>query len=106
MNDFEWVAATIFALLGVRSLVHWLRNPLTSDDRRDQVLFALFVLGRAGLWFALGGLFAIYGTIDVQGRAFADEAGDLRWYLMVLAVPSVLQLLTAFLLGRDPGADR
>ena len=101
----EWIPAAVFAVLGVRSLVHWLRHPLTSDVRRDQVLFALFVLGRAGLWFALAGLFLLYGTVDAEGRAFAEEAGELRWYLAILAVPSALQFVTAFLLGRDRGPE-
>jgi hypothetical protein len=97
----EWGAVTLFALLGVRSLVHWLGRPLTSDATRDRVLFALFVVARAGLWFALAGLFLLYATIHTQGRAFVDEAGELRWYFFVLAIPAAGQFLTGFLLGRQ-----
>ena len=102
MNVVEWGAAAVLALLGLRSLVHWLRRPLTSDDRRDRALFALFVVSRVGLWFALAGLFLLYGTIHTQGRAFVDDAAELRWYFFVLATPAVGQFLTGFLLGR-PG---
>lgn len=102
MNALEWAAAGLFALLGVRSLVHWLNRPLTSDSPRDRVLFALFVVSRAGLWFALAGLFLLYGQIDAQGRAFTDLANELRWYFFVLAIPAAGQFVTGYLLGR-PG---
>ena len=48
MSNLELVAAAVFAFLGVRSIVHWLRHPI--DDlvgRRDLVLYALFVMARA-----------------------------------------------------------
>jgi hypothetical protein len=109
VNAIEWIVAAVFAALGVRSLVHWLRDPLFSDDRRERVLFALFVMSRAGLWFALAGLFALYASLGTQGRPFADYGGDLRWYFFVLAVPAAGQFVTGFLLGRRPGgrgADR
>jgi hypothetical protein len=111
----EWGAVTLFALLGLRSLVHWLRRPLISDVARDRVLFALFVVSRAGLWFALAGLFLLYATIHARGRPFADAASDLRWYFFVLVVPAVGQFITGFLLGQgrpgrepqpDPDGDR
>ena len=106
MNEIEWIAAAVFALLGIRSFVHWLRRPLVTDDRRDQLLFAVFVTCRVGLWLAIAGLFALYGALDVQGRAFADEASDLRWYVVVVAVPAAGQFVTGFLLGRPrPGGD-
>ena len=44
------VRGGLFAFLGVRSIVHWLRHPI--DDlvgRRDLVLYALFVMARAGV---------------------------------------------------------
>jgi len=110
VSFIEWGAVILLGLLGVRSLVHWLGRPLTSDAPRDRVLFALFVVARAGLWFALAGLFLLYATIHTQGRAFVDEAAELRWYFFVLAIPAAGQFLTGFLLGRpsrgrdeDPG---
>jgi hypothetical protein len=108
VNVLEWAAAALFGLLGIRSLVHWLRSPLTSDARRDQILFALFVVSRAGLWFALAGLFLLYGSIHTRGRAFLDGAAQLRWYFFVIAIPAAGQFVTGFLLGRSgrgPAAD-
>jgi hypothetical protein len=92
----------IFGLLGIRSLFHWLRRPLESDARRDHVLFALFVVSRAGLWFALMGLFLLYASVDTEGRAFVDDAGEFAWYFIVIMVLAALHLVTVFLLGRTP----
>ena len=102
MNVLEGAAVAVFALLGLRSFVHWLRRPFVSDSRREHVLYALFVASRAGLWFALAGLFLLYGLIDAQGRAFIDLANELRWYFFVLAIPAAGQFVTGFLLGRPP----
>ncbi len=102
MNVAELVVAAVFGLLGIRSLVYWLRRPLESDVRRDHVLYALFVASRAGLWFALMGLFLLFASVETQGRAFADDAARFNWYYVVLAVPAALQFISGFLLGRDP----
>jgi hypothetical protein len=113
MNVFEVVAAGVFGLLGVRSIVHWLRRPLDSDAPRDHLLYALFVTSRAGLWFALMGLFLLFASVETQGRAFTDDAARFNWYYVVLAVPAGVQFVSGFLLGRnrrtppsdgDPGA--
>ena len=98
----ELVAAAAFGLLGIRSLIHWLRRPFESDARRDHVLFALFVVSRAGLWFALAGLFLLYATVDTQGRAFSEDAAEFSWYFIVIMVLAALHLVTVFLLGRTP----
>ena len=100
----EYAVAAVFGLLGIRSLIHWLRRPLESDARRDHVLFALFVVSRAGLWFALMGLFLLYATVDTQGRAFSEDAGEFSWYFIVIMVLAALHLVTVFLLGRPPPA--
>ena len=102
MNVFELVLAAVFGLLGVRSIVHWLRRPMESAVRRDHLLYALFVASRAGLWFALMGLFLLFAGVETQGRAFAEDAARFNWYFIVLAVPAALQFVTGFLLGRDP----
>jgi hypothetical protein len=104
VNGLEVALAAVFAALGVRSLVHWLRRPMASDARRDHLLFALFVVSRAGLWFALAGLFLIYAGLSTRGRALLDDVARLRWYLVVLLVPAALQFVTGFLLAR--GRDR
>ena len=100
MIEFEVVAATVLALAGIRSLVHWLRRPLDVVTMRDQVLFSLFVVSRAGLWFALAGLFLLYAAVDTEGRAFVEDAAQFGWYVVVLLVPAAIQFVTGFLLGR------
>ena len=102
MNVVEVVVGAIFGLLGVRSLVYWLRRPMDSDVRRDHLLYALFVASRAGLWFALMGLFLLFASVETQGRAFIDDAARFKWYYIVLAVPAALQFISGFLLGRPP----
>ncbi len=98
----ELVAAALFAILGVRSIVHWLRHPIDDiQGRRDLVLYALFVMARAGVWFGLMGLFLLFASVETQGRAFTDEAAELNWYVVVLLVPIALQFVTGYLLGRS-----
>ena len=101
----EVVVAAVFGLLGVRSLVHWLRRPIELDARRDHLLFALFVASRAGLWFALAGLFLLYANVETRGRAFVDEVARFKWYGLVLLAPAAVQFVTGFLLGREPPGD-
>ena len=69
----------------------------------DHALFALYVTGRAGLWFAFAGLFLIFGLKDAKPRAFVREANDLRWYVVIFAVLGVAQLLGGWFLGRRGG---
>ena len=102
MNVVEIVVAAVFGLLGIRSVVHWLRRPLDVDTRREQLLYALFVVSRAGVWFALMGLFLLYASVETQGRAFTDDASRFNWYFIVLVVPAALQFVTGFMLGRAP----
>lgn len=102
MSAAELVVAAVFGLLGIRSLVHWLRRPIESGARRDHLLYALFIVARAGLWFALMGLFLLFASVETQGRAFIDDAARFNWYYVVLAVPAALQFVTGFLLGRAP----
>jgi hypothetical protein len=109
VRALELVLSVVLAGFGVRSLIHWLRRPFDSADATDHALFALFVLGRVGTWLAFAGLFAILATLKdpngtgayLQGRAFADTFRDeYSWYLLVLIVFPVLQLLGGFFLGR------
>lgn len=99
MSAVELVLAVVFALLGLRSLVHWLRRPVASDARRDHLLYALFVVSRVGLWFALMGLFLLYASVRTQGRAFVDEVARYRWYFVVLLILAAAQFVSGFLLG-------
>jgi hypothetical protein len=107
----ELVLAVVFGLLGLRSLLYWLRRPVASDARRDHVLYALFVVSRAGLWFAVTGLFLLYAGIPTRGRAFVDDVAQYRWYFVVLLALAALHFVSGFLLGggrtarRDAGDD-
>ncbi len=100
MKVFEIFLAVVFLGMGIRSVIYWIRRPFETSDLRDNVLYALFVTGRVGLWFALSGLFALYASIDTQGRAFTDDAAQYRWLLPVLAALAGLQLVAGFFLGR------
>jgi hypothetical protein len=105
VKTVELALAALFGALGLRSLFHWLRRPIGSAARRDHLLFALFVASRAGLWFALAGLFLLYVNVETRGRAFVDEVARFKWYGLVLLAPAAVQFVTGFLLGREPPGD-
>lgn len=100
MRIVELAMAGLFVLLGVRSAWTWTRRPIESSDVTDHVLYALFVTGRAGLWFALAGYFLIAASVVVRGRAAMDELGRYRWYLVVPLVLAGMQLVAGYFLGR------
>jgi hypothetical protein len=111
VSRVELVVAGLFALAGIRSIVHWLRQPLHLVGRSELVLFALFVVARAGLWFGLSGWFLLLADLNSEGRAFTDDAAAFRWYFVVFLVLIALHFATSVLLGRlrrDPpaGEDR
>ena len=101
MRAFEVTTASLLALLGVRSLVYWVRRPLDSRSMRDQLLYAVWVTGRVGLWFAIAGVFAISAAIGREGRAFIDEFHRYRWYFFVPLTLAIMQLVAALMLGRS-----
>lgn len=104
MKAFEVFMVVVFAALGVRSLVYWGRRPFDSRDPSDHLLFALFVTGRAGLWFALAGLFLLYALTGTQGRAFVDDVRRYDWFALVFAILAAAQFLGGYFLGRrSPG---
>jgi hypothetical protein len=97
----ELVVAAGLAALGVRSLVRWLRTEFDSGSTGSQVLYALHVTARVGMWFAFAGFFA--------GYALVDEPQRIRWYILVPIGLAGIQLLTGIFLAREPGqreADR
>ena len=98
-NVFELVMMTLFAALGVRSLVYWVRRPWQGRDATDHLLFALFVTSRAGWWLALSGLFALYAATEAEAE-FVQEVQDFDWYLLVLLGLAALQFVSGFILGR------
>jgi hypothetical protein len=105
MNAFEVVVVVVCAALGARSLVYWLRRPFDGRDVTDHLLFAVFVTGRVGTWFALGGLFLLYAVTNTQGRAFIDDVRQFDWFFLVLVALAVAQLGASFLLGRRSGTS-
>lgn len=100
MKTTELVIAAAFAALGVRSLVHWARRPFESSDPVDHVLYALYLTGRVGMWFAFAGAFLLFASIAATGQAFLDEVREYRWYVLVFVVLGVIQLVAGWFLGR------
>ena len=100
MKFVEVALVATFALLGVRSLVYWLRRPFASTDLIDQLLFSLYLTGRIGMWFALAGFFAIVASIGTSGRPFRDEFARFGWYIVVFLTLAALQFVAGFILGR------
>lgn len=96
----DLVIAALFALVGLRSLWTWARRGFESADVADHLLYALYVTGRVGLWFAFAGFFLIYASIDATGRPGLDEVAAYRWYLAVPLALAALQLVAGWFLGR------
>ena len=100
MKVFEATMVVLFAALGVRSLLYWVRRPFDGSDVRDHVLFALFVTGRVGLWFGSAGLFLLYALTDTRGRAFIDDVRSYDWFALVFVGSAAIQFLAGYFLGR------
>jgi hypothetical protein len=105
MKWFELAIVGLCTGMGLRSAWYWIRRPFDSREVGDHVLYAMYVTGRVGLWFAVAGAFAIFQSLDTQGRAFIDDANEYRWYVLVPGLLAFLQLLAAVLLGRRGGDD-
>jgi len=103
MDAIEIIAAAVFAALGVRSLVHWVRAPFESRRTSDLALYALFVTGRVGMWFVLAAAFTLYAFTDTRGRAFTDDAAEYQWLYLVFLTLGAVQFVTAYFLGRRTG---
>ncbi len=108
MRVFEAAVAAACAALCARSVYHWLRRPLDSIDPRDHLLFALFVLTRAGSWLLVAGWFWVSATMRdpdtgdiVQGRAVLDGLRDrFVWIPAVFIAALAINLLAGWFLGR------
>lgn len=105
MRTVELVIGCVFIAGGLRSIWYWGRQRFEGTDVVDHLLYALYLTGRIGLWFAIAGFFLIYATIDVQGRAALDELEQYRWYFMVPLVLGLLQLGAGWFLGRRRPTD-
>jgi hypothetical protein len=101
----ELAIAFVFIAGGLRSIWYWGRRRFEGTDVVDHVLYALYLTGRIGLWFAIAGFFLIYATIDVQGRAALEDLEQYRWYLMVPLGLALLQLGAGWFLGRRGSVD-
>jgi hypothetical protein len=111
MNVLYAIAGIVFLILGLRSVVYWGTRAFAGADVQDHLLYALYVTGRAGLWFAFAGFFGLMTFLDSEDRTVVDRPGY-RWYVLVFLVLAVLQLLGGWFLGRrrggpsdDPAAD-
>lgn len=93
MKVFELVMAAILAAGGVRSIVWWSRRRIDASAVSHHVLYAAFLTGRIGMWFALAGFFLLY--------AFVEEVQLVRWYVMVPIVLAVLSLVSSLMLARS-----
>jgi hypothetical protein len=100
VKAFEIAVALVCAALGVRSLVHWAREPYESSRTSDLVLYALFVTGRVGLWLVLALAFSLYALTETQGRAFIDDARQHQWLYLVFLGLGATQFVAAYLLGQ------
>jgi hypothetical protein len=99
VNPVELGIAAVFLALAVRSAVYWMRHRVETQDAVDEILFALFVTGRVGTWLLASGLFLLFGTISLRGRAYTDEASRYSWLFMVFLLLGAMQLIAAWFLG-------
>jgi len=104
--------AGVFAGLGFRSLVYWIRRPFEGRTAGGHALFALHVTARVGAWFALATLFVLYSTVATvdpitgerivaEGRAFTDAAKRYSWFYLILLSLGALQFVSGWFLGRS-----
>jgi hypothetical protein len=116
VRRLEFAIGLVFTALGIRSAVHWARRPFDSRDVRDQLLYAVYLTGRVGMWFAFAGLFLIFafaGATDPvtglrspsTGQVYIDDVSQYRWYVIVFAVLGAMQLLASWFLGHRGGDD-
>lgn len=101
MRVLEVAVAALLVLAGIRSLLKWSRRRFEAIDVADHALFALYLTGRVGLWFAFAGFFAIYAWVDASGQSLRQY----RWYLVVPLVLASMQLLGGWFLGRRRPGD-
>jgi hypothetical protein len=117
VRGLELAIAIVLSAAGIRSIVYWARRPFGSRDPRDHALFALYVMGRAGLWFAFAGLFLLFAwaeTVDpltgeevhAPGQAFIDAVERFRWFVFVPIAFAVAQLAAGWSLGRRAERER
>ena len=92
MRGVEIAFGAVLALAGLRSLWKWSRTNLDSAAPFEHLLYALYVTGRVGLWFAFAAVFIGYAVIDDVERY--------RWFVLLPIFLSAMQLVGGVLLGR------
>ncbi len=100
MRVFEFVLAAVFAALGVRSLAYWIRRPFDSTDVADHLLYAVYLTGRIGTWFAFAGMFALYGAANSGDPSLIAGTAQVRWVAVLLGVLLAMQLIGSQFLGK------
>lgn len=100
MKIVEFIVAGIFAAAGLRSFVHWVRRPFDSSDVADHLLYAVYLTGRIGTWFAFAGISALYGAAESEDRTLTAGASQFRWFAVLFGVLIAMQLIGGQFLGR------
>ena len=86
----EFVAAALFFLFGVVSVVRTLREPLVDESGRGRLLIAVHDAAKALFWVGLGSFFLAYGL--------AEEPQNVRWLALVpVGMAAIRLIVTAFL---------
>lgn len=99
MSVLELAIAGLLLLGGIRSLWTWSRRSFEGSDVTDHLLWAAYLTGRIGLWFAFAGLFALYAATSVDGQP-SSAFDRFRWFLILPVLLAALQLLAGYALGR------
>jgi len=113
MRPFEFAVALVLTAFGIRSAVYWARRPFESTAIRDQLLYAVYLTGRVGMWFAFAGLFYLFAFVGVSdpepnpitGELVVEHPSKYAWYVIVFAVLGAMQLLAGWFLGHGGPAD-
>jgi hypothetical protein len=99
VSILELVIAGLFVAGGLRSLWVWSRRGFEGTDLVDHLLYALYVTGRIGLWFAFAGFFVLFGVTSIDGKP-TNQLDRFRWYLVVPIALTTMQLFGGYALGR------
>ena len=113
MRPFEFAVALVLTAFGIRSAVYWARRPFESTAIRDQLLYAVYLTGRVGMWFAFAGLFFLFAFVGasdpepnpITGELVVEHPSKYAWYVIVFAVLGAMQLLGGWFLGHGGPAD-
>jgi hypothetical protein len=88
----EIVIGALLVLLGLRSLVKWMRTEFAAESGRERLLYAVYAAARVGLWFGFAAFFF--------GLALLDEPSGFTWFLMVPLGLAGVQLICGVALGQ------